>query len=513
MRIFKQIAKIISKLNPFTKKDQHSSPLVEENSNEELFTLPNVEILIDETEFKKDEISTKKVISEPENEVLDINSIEFDTTTNLDEDEDEDEEEDEDEDEDEIKLKKLHKELEKLNKEFFQQKKLKIVNKPVDFKLVEIILKEIKTEDFFISKVQKRSSNNKLKLEKRTKDLIKINKLKSEAINFSLINIYNERKSLEEEKEKIKQEVELENQFNKLISSYKISLSSFEFDKANQLLIDAMDLGPGNKNKIDLLKNDLVEVEKKYQQDLIEFKRLIKVAEINFHNNEFEKAIEFYGYAKQLNIDNQICERRISDSEYKIERLKTREEELTIKEFDTQQKNETLKKDAKEIIDYLKQNGINNLYHYTDSRNIDSILQKNGLLSIRELERESLVYNSGSNTREKPEYIRLSYTKNHPLLYVSKEESRILIEKTLEIDISATGLEQTIFTNVNAARTSSYPTVQFGDNLDFIKKHVKLDIVKLPRCPSKYDSDHAHAYYQAEVMIKKHLPLSYINNL
>ena len=213
MGIFKQIAKIISKLNPFTKKDQFSSPLVEENSNEELLTQPNVEIIIDETEFKKDEISTKKVISEAENEVLDINSIGFDTTTNL--------------DEDEIKLKILHEELEKLNKEFFQQKKIKIINKPVDLKLVEIIVKKIKTEDFFISKVHKRSDNNKLKLERRTKDLIKINKLKSEAINFSLINIYNERKSLEEEKEKIKQKTKLDNQFKKLISNYKNTLSNF----------------------------------------------------------------------------------------------------------------------------------------------------------------------------------------------------------------------------------------------------------------------------------------------
>jgi hypothetical protein len=162
-------------------------------------------------------------------------------------------------------------------------------------------------------------------------------------------------------------------------------------------------------------------------------------------------------------------------------------------------------------LNYFKQKGIYEFYHYTDSRNINSIIQNYGLFSLNKLDKEGIAYHQGSETREKPEYIRLSYTRNHPLLWVSKQNGRIEKEKILDIDLEVAGLKHTQFTNVNVARTSSPPTVIFGDDLSFIKNSVKLDVAKQQYGPRRDDPD--HPYYQAEIMVKDHVELKYIKNL
>jgi len=160
---------------------------------------------------------------------------------------------------------------------------------------------------------------------------------------------------------------------------------------------------------------------------------------------------------------------------------------------------------------YFKQNGIFEFYHYTDTRNLNSILQNLGIYSLNEMDRKGINYEQGSETREMPDYVRMSYTKNHPLMYVSQNKGRIINVKVFEIDINVAALRKTKFTNVNAARTSTYPTVKTGSDLNFIKHNVKLNIVKQLNHFNLTAEE--KPYYQAEIMVKDHVEIEYIKNL
>ncbi len=168
------------------------------------------------------------------------------------------------------------------------------------------------------------------------------------------------------------------------------------------------------------------------------------------------------------------------------------------------------KSDGEEIINFFKENSILVFYHYTDSRNINSIIQNNGLYSLNGLIKRGIEFIKGSETVENPEYVRLSYTQSHPLMYVSENKGRITRPKILEIDIAVAAFRMTRFSNVNTARTSSYPTVITGDNLSFIRNHVKISIIKQNYLNLPTEEK---PYYQAEILVREHVPLEHITNL
>ena len=96
-------------------------------------------------------------------------------------------------------------------------------------------------------------------------------------------------------------------------------------------------------------------------------------------------------------------------------------------------------------------------------------------------------------------------------MHVSIKAGRIARARILSIDLKIASLRKTKFSNVNAARTSSYPTVKTGSDLNFIKENVKLNIVKQPNHFNL--SDDEKPYYQAEIMVKDIVELEYIKNL
>jgi len=127
------------------------------------------------------------------------------------------------------------------------------------------------------------------------------------------------------------------------------------------------------------------------------------------------------------------------------------------------------------------------------------------------MDRKGIKYEQGSETREKPDYVRMSYTKKHALMYISIDKGRIISPKVLFINTSVASLRNTLFTNVNAARTATYPTVIIGNDLSFIKNNLKLNIVKQRNHFNLTEDE--KPYYQAEIMVKDHLQLEYIKNL
>lgn len=86
--------------------------------------------------------------------------------------------------------------------------------------------------------------------------------------------------------------------------------------------------------------------------------------------------------------------------------------------------------------------GIRQLYHFTDSRNLESI-QVHGILSLKELERLDITpsaYSSSTDSRGidryrgLDHYVRLCFWKQHPMEYRARVEQRIEQSVFLVID-------------------------------------------------------------------------------
>jgi hypothetical protein len=412
------------------------------------------------------------------------------------------------------KFKEINYEIERLETNIILQSKIKFTPTKIDNELINLLSAQL-IEEKFDRKILEIKSDKRLKFEEERKtDIEKIRILKNDILKFSLTKIHQKREEEKKEKERIERERIINEQFKIHIENSQKHLTLNNYEQAQQELLNAIKIKPEKEKELIGLITEIGTKKQEFNKRLAQFNVIFNNAEDSFHSGyleQVEQAIFLYRKALKLNIDNLKCERRISDVNYKIQRLKELEVERIKKEKEEKERKEKYKDDAEAIMNYFKQNGIYKFYHYTDTRNINSILQNSGLYSLNEMEKKHIDFTQGSETREEPDYVRMSYTKNHPLMYVSKNSGRIINAKVLEVDIEIAGLRKTKFTNVNAARTATYPTVKFGTDLNFIQENVKLDIVKQPNHFNLNEDD--KPYYQAEIMVKDHVELEYIKNL
>lgn len=82
----------------------------------------------------------------------------------------------------------------------------------------------------------------------------------------------------------------------------------------------------------------------------------------------------------------------------------------------------------------LKQYGVERLYHFTDRANLPSIIKNRGLLSWGDCKEKGIEIavpggDSSSRMYDKMDnlhhYVRLSFTNQHPMMFVAKREGRI----------------------------------------------------------------------------------------
>ena len=94
-------------------------------------------------------------------------------------------------------------------------------------------------------------------------------------------------------------------------------------------------------------------------------------------------------------------------------------------------------------------------YHFTDSRNLDSIKQNGGLLRLAELRRRGAVIpaaggNDWSHEADGrlglDEYVHLCLFSEHPMEYRAREEGRILQSRYLEISPDVLSVDGVRFT-------------------------------------------------------------------
>lgn len=169
----------------------------------------------------------------------------------------------------------------------------------------------------------------------------------------------------------------------------------------------------------------------------------------------------------------------------------------------------------KSFEDVLNQYGITKLYHFTDRSNLNSIIQNRGLLSWADCEEKGIsiakpggdmssrIYDKRDNLHH---YVRLSFTNQHPMMFVARRERRIPNPVVLEIDKSVIFEDNTLFSNMNAVKRgasiggdlSAFNNIHFSSVIR--NKHFDLPVEE-------------QKYFQAEVLVQNYIPLEKIYNI
>ena len=191
------------------------------------------------------------------------------------------------------------------------------------------------------------------------------------------------------------------------------------------------------------------------------------------------------------------------------------QEKLAKEQKEREEKSLNWKANWQEFQRLLHQENITSLYHFTDQENINSIKRNGGLYSWWYCEQNNIaIPKAGGGDLSKnldmryslQDYVRLSFTRNHPMMYVAKKEGRINNPIILEINPEVIYWKQTRFSNMNATRTGHSQ----GSEIDDFKK-IRFDIVSQT---THFDLEKdERPYYQAEVLVKTFIPLEYITNI
>ena len=162
------------------------------------------------------------------------------------------------------------------------------------------------------------------------------------------------------------------------------------------------------------------------------------------------------------------------------------------------------KTDFNEIYTILKQNNITTLFHFTDESNIEPIKKSGAIYSNADLQRRGISprYASSSDSRSMDksqgldEYVRLSFTKSHPMMHTAMTCGRIGRPKVIEINPLIALMPNVLFSDRNALRNGA----KIGSTHKDLSC-VQFDIV---RGNNGYLSmlEEQRMFYQAEILVK-----------
>ena len=175
------------------------------------------------------------------------------------------------------------------------------------------------------------------------------------------------------------------------------------------------------------------------------------------------------------------------------------------------------KSNWQEFKEILDQHKITKLYHITDRDNLESIIKNGGLYSWMDCERKGIKINKPGGSpvsrqldsgRNLEDYVRMSFTTQHPMMYVAMKDGRISNPVILEIDLEVVYWNESQFANMNAAtyktKPNIGPTISDFKQIHFqsVKAHKHFDL-----------PEDEQPYFQAEVLVKNFIPLEYIKNI
>jgi hypothetical protein len=163
-----------------------------------------------------------------------------------------------------------------------------------------------------------------------------------------------------------------------------------------------------------------------------------------------------------------------------------------------------------EIMDILKKNNIESLWHYTDIKNLPLIKILNGLRSKEYLERnrywgrKNEIFPGGDSISHALDRklnnwdkISLNFTPYTPLAYHKKREKHLVF---IEISPEVAGYRDVYFTDCNATRMRNSQEREKGRKG---LQHVRFDMVHRAYEPQNQDWN---KYVQAEVLVPHYIP-------
>jgi hypothetical protein len=172
-----------------------------------------------------------------------------------------------------------------------------------------------------------------------------------------------------------------------------------------------------------------------------------------------------------------------------------------------------LKIKTNEFKSILYSHNIHTLYHFTDRSNLMSIKRNSGLFSWHYSNANNIVIPMpGGNqlSRDLDEskglqnYVRLSFTKNHPMMFVEPIRQRDNV--ILEIDLDVIFWDSTLFSDRNANRKDA----QIGDSIEDFSK-IKFELFSNPNHFKLNEFE--KPYYQAEILVFTKVPIECIRNI
>lgn len=165
-----------------------------------------------------------------------------------------------------------------------------------------------------------------------------------------------------------------------------------------------------------------------------------------------------------------------------------------------------------EIMQYLIDNGIKCLYHFTDKDRLESIIRHGGLFSYKRCLDEAIVMPVRDDMAVSrdidaefglEDYARLSFCCDLPKAQERKNVGAELV--LLKISLEVATFEDTVFTDMEA--TSRY--MKYGAGFEDLKK---VNIAATQK-PSNLVLGTEYLQKQAEVLVKGIIPLKYILNI
>jgi hypothetical protein len=162
----------------------------------------------------------------------------------------------------------------------------------------------------------------------------------------------------------------------------------------------------------------------------------------------------------------------------------------------------------------LLQHGITKLYHFTDRANLRSIRTNGGLYSWHYCQQNNIPIPKpgGSSTswgldqrKGLQNFVRVSFVKDHPMLYVAQQDGRITSPVILEINIELIYKSTTRYATQNAAKNGVTTESTFE----------KFNSIQFPLLRRRYFdlSAEEKPFYQAEILVLEKIPLEYITNI
>ena len=173
------------------------------------------------------------------------------------------------------------------------------------------------------------------------------------------------------------------------------------------------------------------------------------------------------------------------------------------------------KKNYDEFKKLIEQHHITTLYHFTDRENLESIIKNGGLYSWADCEQKGISISKPGGSLDSrnldkrdnlQNFVRVSFVREHPMMYVAMNDGRISNPVVLEIDPEVIYWQDSLYADRNATKNGALVGSSIDDfsQLHFnsfkAKKHFDLDADE-------------QKFYQAEVLVKNHIPLQFIKNI